>query len=105
MSQPQVTNPITKFTKILKRPDGSEVRIVAQAYFGAGLHRSIGVDVFRRQSSGHNWELCRDDPHSDWRTMSVEDYVKRGRSEKLQAASPAEILAVASTIGKPLEAQ
>jgi hypothetical protein len=95
---------VTKFTKILKRQDGSEVRIVAQAFFGAGLHRSIGVDVFHRQSSGHSWELCRDEPHPDWRTMSVDEYVKRGRSEKLQAASHAEILSVASAIGKTIEA-
>jgi hypothetical protein len=103
MSQPLVTNPVTKFTKILKRTDGSEVRIVAQAYFGAGLHRSVGVDVFRRQSPGHNWEYCREEPHPDWRTMSVDEYVRRGRSEKLQAASHAEILSVASAIGKPIE--
>lgn len=34
--------------------------------------------------------------------MSVEEYVKHGRSEKLQAASQGEILAVACAIGKPL---
>ncbi len=57
---------ITKLTRIIPRPDGSEVRIVAQAYFGAGLHRSVGVDVFRRASPGHDWALCSDRPHPDW---------------------------------------
>lgn len=93
---------ITKFTRIIPRPDGSEVRIVAQAYFGAGLHRSVGVDVFRRASPGHDWALCSDRPHPDWRSMSVDEYSRRGRSEMLQAASPGEILSVASAIGRPM---
>jgi hypothetical protein len=105
MNQPQMESLVTKLTKIIPREDGSEVRIVAQAYFGAGLHRSVGVDVFRRQSSGHNWTLCSNRPHPDWRQMSVDEYVKHGRSEMLQAASHGEILAVVSGIGKPMEAE
>lgn len=93
---------ITKITRVIPRADGSEVKIVAQAYFGIGLHRSVGVDVFRRQSSTQNWQLCSDRPHPNWRKMSVDEYVKHGRSEKLQAASHGEILAMASAIGKPM---
>ncbi len=84
---------------IIPRADGSEVKIVAQAYFGAGLHRSIGVDVFRRQSQNENWHLCSDTPQPGWREMSVDDYIKRGRSEKFQAASHGEIFSVSSRIG------
>jgi len=105
MNQIQTKDLVTKFTKIITREDGSEVRLVAQAYFGTGLHRSVGVDVFRRESSSHDWKLCSDKPHQDWRKMSVDEYVKHGRSEKLQAASHGEILAVASAIGRPMEAQ
>lgn len=93
---------VTKVTRVVSRNDGSEVKLVAQRYLGAGLHSSVGVDVFRRSSPNCNWQLCRDQPHPDWRTMSVDEYSKQGRSEKLQAASSGEILAVATMIGKPL---
>lgn len=92
----------TKVTQTLKRDDGSEVRIVAQAYFGAGLTRSIGVHVHRRESPQHAWKLCSDRPHPNWRAMSVDVYVKHGRSEMLQAVSYSEILRATSAIGKPL---
>lgn len=97
-------NLATKVTRIIPRADGSEVKIVAQAYFGAGLHCSVGVDVFRRQSASQRWTLCSDRPHPNWRQMSVDEYVQHGRSEKFQAASHGEILSVASAIGKPLGA-
>lgn len=93
---------VTKVTRVVSRDDGSEVKLVAQAYFGAGLHRSVGVDVFQRAAPHLDWRLCSDRPHPDWRTMSVDEYCKRGRSEKLQAASHGEILAVAAMIGRPL---
>lgn len=94
---------VTKYTRVYSRDDGSEVKIVAQAFFGPGLHRSVDVYVLRRESSGHNWKLCGKEPHPDWRTMSVDEYVKHGRSEMLQAASHGEILAAASAIGKPMK--
>lgn len=93
---------VTRFTRIIPRADGSEVKLVAQAYFGAGLHRSVGVDVFRREGPEHAWKLCSDRPHPDWRNMPRADYIKFGRAEKFQFASHGEILSVASVIGKPL---
>lgn len=102
MNHPHLEDEVTKFTRIIPREDGSEIRIVAQAYFGAGLHRSVGVDVFRRQNSSDNWHLCSDRPHPNWREMSVEEYVRHGRPERLQVATHGEILAVASAIGKPM---
>ena len=95
---------VTRVTRIIPRKDGSEVKIVAQAFFGTGLRWSVGVDVFRRQCSSQDWKLCSDRPHPNWRKMSVDEYVKHGRSEKFQAASHGEILAMASAIGKPLAA-
>lgn len=93
--------PITKISQTLQRADGSEARIVAQACFGAGLQRSIDVYVHRRESPDHEWVLCSDRPHKDWRDMSVDEYIKHGRSEVLQTVSPGEIMKVASAIGKP----
>jgi hypothetical protein len=93
---------VTNVTKLIPRKDGSEVKLVARAYFGAGLHRSVGIDVFRRASPAQAWQLCSDRPHPDWRTMSVEDYIRHGRSESLQAATPSEILCVTALIGRAL---
>lgn len=93
---------ITKVTQIFQRKDGSEVRIVAQDFGGPGLTPSIGVYVHRRESPQHDWKLCGDRPHPDWRKMSVDDYVKHGRSEMLQAVSIGEILKVTTMIGKPM---
>ncbi len=84
--------------QILQRPDGSEVRLLAQAYFGLGLHCSIGVDVFHRATPANAWQLASDRPHPDWRTMSVDEYVKRGRCEKFRVASIGEILKASHTL-------
>jgi len=93
---------ITKVTQVLQRKDGSEVRIVANAMYGTGLHMSVDVYVHRRPSPESDWELCSDMPHPNWRTMSVAEYIERGRSPKLQAVTHGEILKVASMIGKPM---
>lgn len=85
-------------TKIIQRPDGSEVKITATAMFGAGLARSVDVFVHRRETPEHHWRLCSDRPHPDWRQMSVDEYIAGGRSEMLQAASSGEILQVASML-------
>lgn len=98
-------NLITKVTRMFQRADGSEARIVATATFGIGLQQSIGVYVHTRPSPEENWSLCNDRPHPDWKSMSVDEYVRRGRSEMLNAVSPGEILKVTSLIGTPMPAQ
>ena len=42
---------ITRISQVIKRKDGSEVKITAQATFGAGLTRSIDVYVLRRDNA------------------------------------------------------
>lgn len=78
--------------QVLQRKDGSEVKVVAQACFGRGLACSFSVYVLRRERPCQAWQLASDRPHPDWRSMSVEDYVARGRSEMLRLVSTAEIL-------------
>lgn len=98
----ETENLVTKISQILPREDGTEVKIVATLMTGVGLHESIDVYVLRRQSPEHNWNLLNDRPHPDWRTMSLDEYVKHGRSEMLQAVSHGEILKLTSQLGKPL---
>lgn len=88
--------------EILNRPDGSQVRLLAQDYSLPGQLPAIGVDVFRRANPHLNWQLCSNTPDPDWRFMSVQEYVERGRSEALRFVSPGEI---AQAVGRLLEAQ
>lgn len=93
---------ITKATQVIQRQDGSEVRIIAQKCFGAGLHESTDVMVHRRTDASSQWQLCNNRPHPKWRSMSVAEYDKNGRSEALQAVSAGEILRVLNLLGKPM---
>lgn len=97
-------NLVTKCTQVLQRDDGSEARIVATAFFGAGLHRSVDVYVHRRPNSEAQWELCSNTPHPNWKTMSVAEYIEHGRSPMLCAVTPGEILRAVSIIGQPIHA-
>ncbi len=81
-----------KAQQTITRPNGAEVKIVAEECFGAGLHRSVSVFVLYRGSNAEEWSLASDRPHPDWRSMSVEEYKRHGRSKMLQVATPAEIL-------------
>jgi hypothetical protein len=89
---------MVKIEKLKQRPDGSEVKIVGEAMYGAGLHLSIDTYVLVRESANHQWRVASDRPHPDWRTMSVDEYAKRGRAEKFQVASHGEILSVANEV-------
>lgn len=93
---------ITKATQVIQRQDGSEVRIIAQKCFGAGLHESTDVMVHCRTDALSQWQLCSNRPHHNWRSMSVAEYDKNGRSEALQAVSAGEILRVLNLLGKPM---
>jgi hypothetical protein len=93
---------ITKVTQNFERKDGSEARIVAHAVCDLGGLGPVHVYVHRRESPEHSWKLCSDQPHPDWRTMSVDEYNKRGRSEKFQTVSHGEIFKVTNLIGKPM---
>ncbi|EPO2769632.1 hypothetical protein ACT7V1_001253 [Salmonella enterica subsp. enterica] len=93
---------ITRISQIIKREDGSEVKITAQAAFGAGLTRSIDVYVLRRDNADSNWQGCNNRPKAGWRDMSVDEYIREGRSEMLKAVTPGEILKLTNAIGKPM---
>lgn len=93
---------MAKVEKVIQREDGSEVKIVAEAFFGTGLTCSIGVYVLRREGPNDAWALTNDRPHPDWRKMSVDEYVVHGRSEMLRMVSPGEILKATSALRSTL---
>lgn len=88
-------------TQILKRSNGSEVKIVANPCVGLGLKISVDVHVHFRNSPDEPWKLASDRPHPDWRSMSVSEYVRIGRPEIYRVASIGEILKV-STAAKEM---
>ena len=89
---------MAKIEQLIQRADGKEVKIVAESFYGLGLHRSVGVFVLHRDTPDQPWQLASDRPQPDWRTMSVSDYVKHGRPPKFQLASHGEILKVSQAL-------
>lgn len=87
-----------QISRILTRLDGSQAKIVATAFYSPIRARSFGVSVYRRNTPGDAWHLTSDRPHPDWRTMSVDEYIKRGRSEMLQTVSHGEIFKVTNEL-------
>jgi len=93
---------MTRLETLIPRPDGAEVKIVAQASFGLDMKFSADVFVLRRESVNDDWRVLSDRPHPDWRTMSVDEYIKRGRSEMLQNVNHGQILKAAQTLRRQL---
>lgn len=94
---------ITKVTQIINKPDGSQAKIVAQSMTGQGLVQSTSISVFKKQSEQEEWMLCNDQPASDFKPMSRQDYETHGRSEALSTVSTAQILKVSSLLGQSLQ--
>ncbi len=95
-------NTISKITHIIQRNNGSEIKIVAQACFGSGLHMSIDSYFLHRQNSNSKWRLLSKDKHPNADKMSRAEYLEKGRPEFLQYLSHGEILKVTSLIGQPM---
>ena len=89
---------MTRLETLIEKPNGAEVKIVAQACFGVGMRFSADVFVLRRESVKDDWRVLSDLPHPDWRTMSVDEYVKHGRSEKLQNVTHGQIFKAAQAL-------
>lgn len=87
---------------LIQKPDGSEVKIVAQASFDQNQKFVADVFVMKRESAQHEWRVLSDQPHPDWRSMSVDEYTKRGRSEVLQAVTHGQIFKAAQTLRRNL---
>lgn len=99
-----VLDPITKITRILKRDNGVEVKIVAESMFGSGLHKSTDLSVFKRHSPEESWHLCDNRPAPGWKEMPRAEYLEKGRSEVLRTVSHGELLGTSRWLGSSLAA-
>ncbi|MEQ1977367.1 hypothetical protein [Xenorhabdus sp. SGI240] len=70
------------------------IRIIATMFYGLGLSESINIDVFKKDVDDSKFILCGNRPHPEWRRMSVDEYIQRGRPEKFKYATYAEIIRV-----------
>jgi len=96
---------MAKVERVISAADGSETKIVAQEFFGTGLHRSVGVHVLSRKDASTPWSLLNDRPHPDWRSMSVDQYKEEGRSEVLREVGPGQILKTIALLGQHEDAE
>ena len=96
---------MARVEKIIRREDGSEVRIVATEMFGEGLYRSVDFYVHRREDALSAWKLCSKSPHPDWRSMSVDEYVRHGRPEFLRFVWWGDIFKVMAMLRPASQAQ
>lgn len=90
--------------RVFQRPSGAEVKVTAQAMYGAGLALSIDVCVYSRENGAEPWRLMNDRPAIGWKAMGRAEYLEHGRSEALKCATHAEILSVSDLLFKQVTA-
>lgn len=83
---------MTKFVKLIDRPDGTQVRITMERMYGLGLHESVDTRIHYRKSSDEPWKLASNQPHPNWRQMSVDEYKRSGRPEMFRYITTGELL-------------
>ncbi len=83
-----------KIERLISRDDGSQIKIVAELWCNLFGKDAIHAYTLRRDSADLSWSCCGTNPANNWREMSVDEYVRSGRSELLRYASPAELLSV-----------
>tara|TARA_B100002019_G_C21256613_1_gene594207 strand:- start:260 stop:571 length:312 start_codon:yes stop_codon:yes gene_type:complete len=93
---------ITKASQLIEMNDGSEIKITATLMFSAGLEEFIDFFTLHRNSKTEQWRLLSKQPHKDSKTMSVDEYIKKGRPEYLNYVSHGQVLKVISLLNQPL---
>lgn len=63
--------------------DGSTVKLTAQAMHQLDFSK-FDINIFAlKQNEDGTWRYVGDRPHPDWRKMSVDEYIQRGKPEIL----------------------
>ena len=86
----------SKDPRHIVRDDGSEIWINVSSMCGPSLKQEIDVYVLCRTGPSKEWRVASTERPWNWHTMSVDDYFKHGRSEKMNLASHGEVLAAIS---------
>lgn len=81
-----------RHSNIFIRPNGSQTRVVAELSSGPNGEAYFFNYAFYRRSEKASWQACHGSRDPRWKSMPRPDYVKFGRSEMLQVATPGEIL-------------
>ncbi len=83
----------SRHSRTLRRPDGSEVKIVATVFWSwavVGPEQPIDVYVLHRVP-GSTWRVCSDRP-TPVKPFTVAAYLAHGRPESLRMAGQGQIL-------------
>lgn len=86
--------------RTFQREDGTQVKVTMKAFEDVTAINKWHFDTYahQRQPDAQDWTLLNDRPHPDWRSMSVQEYNERGRSELLQALGHGRILALGNDL-------
>lgn len=95
---------ITKIEKTFECESGEQSRLTVYLASRPGGSALVGVYGHHRANDSEPWSLCSENPHPDWKSMSVDEYEKRGRSELLQYIKRSDIFKYSAMLGQPLEA-
>lgn len=95
-------NLIKKAIVTVIRNDGSEVCITAECHANV-LTGKVELDYFvrARPNNQSDWMFCNNIPASGFKTMSLSDYMTRGRSKLFQVITGGELLKVLNLLGEP----
>lgn len=83
---------MSRVEHIIPTANGTQHKIIAESFFDAVHGRQTSFYVLSRPHPASPWTYLSERPHPDWRSMSVDEYLKNGRSEALNAVGSAEVL-------------
>lgn len=99
---PEVYRPVTRYEERFLHKEG-EVKVVAEN--GNPVFSSKGCTrVYFRPHDSQEWRELSRQPHPDWKSMPLAEYVLCGRPEFLRYVSHGHLMRVSSKLGLPLVA-
>jgi hypothetical protein len=85
---------MSKVEHTIPQDNGAEHKIIAESFIDPINGRLVFFHVLTRPNPVSPWSYLSERPHPDWRSMSVAEYIKNGRSEALQAVGTGNLLKV-----------
>jgi hypothetical protein len=81
-----------KKENLIKREDGSQIKIVCSLFTNINQTHSIDTFVLFRENAEDNWNVLSNIPAEGFKAMPREEYIRRGRSPLIQKVRVGELL-------------
>ncbi len=91
---------MSRVEHIIPTTNGAQHKIIAESFIDPVHGRQTSFYVLSRPHPASPWTYLSERPHPDWRSMSVDEYLKNGRSEALNAVGSAEVMKALSMLEK-----